>query len=81
MFAAHDDFWGTRAQFDLDRGTTKSHRSDAVPPSHTVSERFSKELDNFKAAVALHFAYHKFVKIDSSVRVTPAMALGVSSRL
>ena len=42
---------------------------------------FSKKLENFKAATALHFAYYNFVKVHSSVRCTPAMALGVSSRL
>jgi IS1 family transposase len=38
---------------------------------------FSKKLDNFKAAVALHFAYYNFVKRHNSLRCTPAMAGGV----
>lgn len=42
---------------------------------------FSKKLENFQAATALHFAYYNFVKMHSSIRCTPAMALGVSSRL
>lgn len=42
---------------------------------------FSKKLENFKAATALHFAYYNFVKMHSSIRCAPAMALGVSSRL
>lgn len=42
---------------------------------------FSKKLENFRAATALHFAYYNFVKIHSTIRMTPAMALGVSSRL
>ncbi len=42
---------------------------------------FSKKLENFKAATALHFAYYNFVKVHTAVRCTPAMALGVSSRL
>jgi hypothetical protein len=46
-----------------------------------LTNAFSKKLNNFKAAVALHFAYYNFVKVHSSLRVTPAMALGVSSRL
>jgi hypothetical protein len=46
-----------------------------------LTNAFSKKLENFKAAVALHFAYYNFVKIHSSVRMTPAMAVGVSSRL
>jgi IS1 family transposase len=46
-----------------------------------LTNGFSKKLQNFKAAVALHFAYYNFVKIHTSLRVTPAMAIGVSSRL
>lgn len=42
---------------------------------------FSKKLENFKAATALHFAYYNFVKTHATIRCTPAMALGVSSRL
>src|SRR5574341_1811139 len=38
---------------------------------------FSKKLENFEAAVALHFAYYNFVKRHSAVRCTPAMAAGV----
>ncbi len=46
-----------------------------------LTNAFSKKLENFKAAVALHFAYYNFVKVHSSIRMTPAMAVGVSSRL
>src|SRR5665213_2369772 len=40
---------------------------------------FSKRLENFRAAVGLHFAYYNFVKRHSTVRCTPAMAAGVTS--
>ena len=33
------------------------------------------------AAVALHFAHYIFVRLHRSLRVTPAMAAGVSDRL
>ena len=46
-----------------------------------LTNAFSKKLENFRAAVALHFAYYNFVKTHSTIRCTPAMALGVSSRL
>lgn len=46
-----------------------------------MTNAFSKKLENFKAAVALHFAYYNFVKIHTTLRMTPAMAVGVSSRL
>ena len=44
-----------------------------------LTNAFSKKLENFKAAVALHYAYYNFVKIHGSIRCTPAMAAGVVS--
>jgi hypothetical protein len=38
---------------------------------------FSKKLENFEAAVALHFAYYNFVKRHGTLRCTPAMAIGI----
>ena len=38
---------------------------------------FSKKLDNFKAAIALHLAYYNFVKTHGSLRCTPAMEAGI----
>ncbi|HEY6456713.1 MAG TPA: DDE-type integrase/transposase/recombinase [Steroidobacteraceae bacterium] len=40
---------------------------------------FSKKLENFEAAVGLHFAYYNFVKRHGTLRCTPAMAAGVES--
>lgn len=40
---------------------------------------FSKKLENFEAAVGLHFASYNFVKRHSSIRMTPAMALGIEN--
>lgn len=42
---------------------------------------FSKKLENLKAALSLHFAYYNFCRIHSSLRVTPAMAAGVTDHL
>jgi IS1 family transposase len=46
-----------------------------------LTNAFSKKLENFKAAVALHFAYYNLVKIHRSLRMTPAMAAGVSQTI
>ena len=43
-----------------------------------LTNAFSKKLDNFKAAIGLHFAYYNFVKIHGTIRCTPAMEAGVS---
>lgn len=39
---------------------------------------FSKKLENFEAAVGLHFGYYNFVKTHRTLRMTPAMAAGVT---
>ena len=41
---------------------------------------FSKKLDNFEAAVGLHFAFYNFVKRHNTLRCTPAMAAGVATK-
>lgn len=46
-----------------------------------LTNGFSKKLENLKAAVSLHFAHYNFVRLHKSLRVTPAMAAGVSDRL
>jgi IS1 family transposase len=38
-----------------------------------------KKLDNFEAAVGLHFAYYNFVKRHSTIKCTPATAAGVTA--
>jgi IS1 family transposase len=46
-----------------------------------LTNAFSKKLENLKAAVALHFAHYNFVRIHGSLRVTPAMAAGVTDHI
>jgi len=46
-----------------------------------LTNAFSKKVENLRAAVALHFAHYNFVRIYSSLRVTPAMAAGVTDHL
>ncbi len=41
----------------------------------------SKKLENHNWAVALHFFHYNFVRIHSALRVTPAMAAGISDRV
>jgi IS1 family transposase len=46
-----------------------------------LTNAFSKKLENMKAALALHFAWYNFVRVHSSLRVTPAMEAGITSRV
>lgn len=41
----------------------------------------SKKVENHSHAVALHFMFYHFARIHSSIKVTPAMAAGVTDRL
>jgi IS1 family transposase len=41
----------------------------------------SKKIEMHRHAVALHFMYYNFVKIHETLRVTPAMAAGVTNTL
>jgi IS1 family transposase len=54
-------------------GTTRLHMRRLT----RLTYAFSKKLENFQAAVALHFAYYNFVKRHNTLRCTPAMAAGI----
>ena len=46
-----------------------------------LTNAFSKKVENHAHAVALFTTYYNFVRIHKTLRMTPAMAAGVSSRL
>ena len=46
-----------------------------------LTNGFSKKLENLGYAVALHFMYYNFGRIHQSLRVTPAMAAGISNHV
>lgn len=46
-----------------------------------LTNAFSKKVENLHAAVALHFTHYNFVRLHKSLRLTPAMAAGVTDRL
>jgi IS1 family transposase len=46
-----------------------------------LTNAFSKKIENHMAAVALHMLHYNFVRIHQTLKVTPAMAAGVSNRL
>jgi hypothetical protein len=46
-----------------------------------LTNAFSKKLRNLEAAVALHFMHYNFVRAHSSLRVSPAMEIGITDRL
>ncbi len=46
-----------------------------------LTNAFSKKVEAHANAVALHFMYYNFCRIHKTLRVTPAMAAGVTSKL
>lgn len=46
-----------------------------------LTDGFSKKVENHAYAVALHMMYYNFVRVHSTLRMSPAMAAGVSDRL
>ena len=46
-----------------------------------LTDAFSEKAESHAHAVALHFMHYNFVRIHSSLRVTPAMASGVTDHL
>ncbi len=46
-----------------------------------LTNAFSKKLENLKAATALHFFHYNFMRIHSSLRVTPAMEAKITKKV
>jgi IS1 family transposase len=46
-----------------------------------LTNGFSKKLENHVAQVALHYMFYNFCRIHKSLRVTPAMAAGISDHM
>jgi hypothetical protein len=46
-----------------------------------LSNGFSRKIENHMAAVAINYVAYNFIKIHWTLRVTPAMAAGVSTHL
>lgn len=46
-----------------------------------LTNAFSKKVENLHWAVALHFMHYNFCRIHKTLKITPAMAAGVSDKL
>jgi hypothetical protein len=56
-------------------------RSDPRPGAARIINAFSKKAENHAHAMAIYFMHYNFVRIHQTIRVTPAMAAGVSKTL
>jgi hypothetical protein len=46
-----------------------------------LTNAHSKKIENHACAVALHAVLYNFVRINQAIRVTPAMAAGITDRV
>jgi hypothetical protein len=46
-----------------------------------LTNAFSKKWDNLKAAVALHFAFYNFCRIDRKRKFSPVMESGITDHV
>lgn len=46
-----------------------------------LTNAFSKKIDNHKHAIALHFMHYNFCRIHKTLRVTPAMEMGITDHV
>jgi IS1 family transposase len=61
--------------------TSYAERSNLSVRITRFTNAFSKKVENHKHSVALFAMYYNFVRIHKTLRTTPAMAAGVTSRL
>jgi hypothetical protein len=46
-----------------------------------LTNAFSKRVENHCHQLALYFVFYNFIRIHKTLRITPAMAAGISNRL
>ncbi len=46
-----------------------------------LTNAFTKKAENHAHALAIYFTFYNFVRIHKTLRVSPAMAAGISERL
>jgi len=46
-----------------------------------LTNAFSKKIENHVAAIALHYMHYNYCRIHQTLRVTPAMAAGISDHV
>jgi hypothetical protein len=45
-----------------------------------LTNAFSKKVENHACAIALHCMFYNFVRVHKTLKITPAMAAGVTKR-
>lgn len=53
----------------------------SMHPFARLSNGFAKKLINLKALISIYFMYYNFVRIHGKLKITPAMAINITSKL
>jgi hypothetical protein len=61
--------------------TSKLGNENAQQKVYKVNQRFLKKIENHCFAIGLHFFYYNFVKIHKTLRVLPAMEVGLIKKI
>ena len=77
VFGSPDLGRATTAHIERNNGTMRHH----IGRTHRLCYAFSKKLENHRAAVALNYCWYNFGHIVRTLRVTPAMAAGVTDHV
>ena len=59
----------------------RSHFRPGIRRFTHLTNAFSKKVENHFYALAIYFMHYNYVRIHQTLRVTPAMAAGVSKTL
>ena len=52
-----------------------------IHPIHNETLPFTKEIENHEHSISLHYMYYNFDRIHENLRITPAMAAGVTDHV
>lgn len=72
----HDERHASTSFAERQNLTTRMHMRRFT----RLTNGFSKKVEAHANAVALHFMYYNFVRIHTSLRMTPALAAGVTDK-
>ena len=80
MFRAQNDQRESRprTQQHLVCLASESFDANGNPPINGLTNAFSKKLENHIHALSIYFMHYNFVRIHQTLRVTPALAAGVT---
>lgn len=69
------------AAYDFIRRAPELDGEDHASTLYRLSNGFSRKLENHAAPVAFNYFAYNFIKIHRTLRMSPAMAAGVTDRL